>query len=130
LKKGGKYRFLFIQPFQLPKGGKHADKDHMPEVSKEQLLRMNYLNIRHLLEAVAAIEDDGAEVITFGCSDVFWLQSFLQKRLRETGWKIPVLEGYSCAIVLAKLFVDLGVDAGGLQFPSERPKRWRKKKVF
>jgi hypothetical protein len=50
--------------------------------------------------------------------------------LREIGWEIPVLEGYSCAIVLAKLFVDLGVDASGLQFPSERPKQWRKKKVF
>jgi hypothetical protein len=50
--------------------------------------------------------------------------------LREIGWEIPVLEGYSCAIVRAKLFVDLGVDASGLQFPSERPKQWRKKKVF
>ncbi len=81
-------------------------------------------------EAVAAIEEDGAEVITFGCSDVFWLQSFLQKRLNELGWELPVLEGYSSAITLAKLFVDLGVDASGLKFPSERPKQWRRKKVF
>jgi hypothetical protein len=50
--------------------------------------------------------------------------------LAELGWEIPVLEGYSCAIVLAKLFVDLGVDASGLNFPSERPKQWRRKKVF
>jgi hypothetical protein len=46
------------------------------------------------------------------------------------GWEIPVLEGYSCAIVLAKLFVDLGVDASGLTFPGDRPKRWRRKKIF
>ena len=85
---------------------------------------------RAVKEAVAAIQEDGAEVITFGCSDVFWLQSFLQKRLAELGWEIPVLEGYSCAIVLAKLFVDLGVDASGLNFPSERPKQWRRKKTF
>jgi Asp/Glu/hydantoin racemase len=85
---------------------------------------------RTVNEAVAAIEEDGAEVITFGCSDVFWLQSFLQKRLHDIGWEVPVLEGYSCAIVLAKLFVDLGVDASGLNFPSERPKRWRRKKTF
>ena len=32
--------------------------------------------------------------------------------------------------VLAKLFVDLGVDASGLTFPSDRPKQWRRKKVF
>lgn len=85
---------------------------------------------RAVKEAVAAIEEDGAEVITFGCSDVFWLQSFLQARLREMGWELPVLEGYSCAIVLAKLLVDLGVDASGLNFPSERPRRWRRKKTF
>ena len=45
-------------------------------------------------EAEAAIEDDGAEVITFGCSDAFWLQPFLKKRLHEMGWEVPVLEGY------------------------------------
>ena len=81
-------------------------------------------------EAVAAIEEDGAEVITFGCSATFWLQPFLQKRLNEMGWEIPVLEGYSCSIVLAKLMVSLGVDASGLTFPSDRPKKWRRKKVF
>jgi Asp/Glu/hydantoin racemase len=81
-------------------------------------------------EAVAAIEEDGAEVITFGCSGTFWLQPFVQKRLSEMGWEVPVLEGYSCSIVLAKMMVDLGVNASGLLFPSDRPKKWRKKKVF
>lgn len=85
---------------------------------------------RAVAEAVAAIEEDGAEVITLGCSDVFWLQSFLQKRLGGLGWEVPVLEGYSSAIALAKLFVNLGVDASGLMFPSERPRQWRRKKVF
>ena len=47
-----KYRFLFIQPFQLPTGGKFADKYHTPELSKEKRMRMEYLNIRHLLEDV------------------------------------------------------------------------------
>jgi len=81
-------------------------------------------------EAVAAIEEDGAEVITFGCSATFWLQPFVQKRLNEMGWDVPVIEGYSCSIVLAKAMVDLGVDASGLLFPSDRPKKWRRKKVF
>lgn len=80
--------------------------------------------------ALAAIEEDGAEVLTFGCSDAFWLQPFVQQRLDELGWEVPVLEGYSCAIVLAKLFVDLGVDASGLAFPGDRPRQWRRKKVF
>jgi Asp/Glu/hydantoin racemase len=81
-------------------------------------------------EAEAAIEEDGAEVITFGCSASFWLQPFVQKRLNEMGWEIPVLEGYSCAISLAKAMVELGVDASGLTFPSDRPKKWRRKKTF
>jgi allantoin racemase len=80
--------------------------------------------------AVAAIEEDGAEVITIGCSGAFWLQPFVQRRLDEMGWEVPVLHGYKTAITLAKLMVDLGVDASGLMFPSDRPKRWRKKKVF
>jgi Asp/Glu/hydantoin racemase len=81
-------------------------------------------------EAVAAIEEDGAEVITFGCSATFWIQPFLQQRLNDMGWEIPVLEGYSCAITLAKAMVSLGVDASGLTFPGDRPKKWRRKKVF
>jgi Asp/Glu/hydantoin racemase len=288
-KHGCKYRFLFIQPFQLPRASRYADKYHSDALTKEQRMRMNHLNIRHLLEdvewdfhggpiapygdwavetreefahvaaarlpivreacasgkynaivllgggepgflesreiarryripvtscafsqmhiatmlgnrfsvidfaeshnmyyydlvtrhgfasrcasirnlnyyharpghedvttmaderekalrgerseaveraveaAVDAIEEDGAEVITFGCSDAFWLQPFLQQRLEVLGWEAPVLEGYSSAIVLAKLMVDLGIDASGLMFPGDRPRQWRKKKVF
>jgi len=81
-------------------------------------------------EAVAAIEEDGAEVLTFGCSALFWMRPILQKRLTELGWEVPVLEGYSCAITLAKAMVSLGVDASGLTFPSAHPKKWRRKKVF
>jgi allantoin racemase len=80
--------------------------------------------------AVAAIEEDGAEVITFGCSGSFWLQPFVEKRLHDIGWEVPVLEGYRCAITLAKMMVDLGVDASGLMFPGERPRQWRRKKLF
>lgn len=81
-------------------------------------------------EIVAAIEEDGAESIIMGCSAAYWMQPYLQQRLHEMGWPIPVLEGYRCAIVQAKLLVDLGVDASGLAFPSERPRQWRRRKTF
>lgn len=81
-------------------------------------------------EAVAAINDDGADVIIIGCSAAFWMQPFLQKRLDEAGWEAPVLEGTRCAIELAKTLVNLGVDASGLMLPSERPRQWRRKKTF
>jgi hypothetical protein len=41
-----------------------------------------------------------------------------------------VLEGYRCAIELAKLMVDLKLDASGLTFPPDHPKKWRRKKTF
>ncbi len=85
---------------------------------------------RAIAEVVAAIEEDGAEVITFGCSATFWMQPFLKQRLHEMGWEIPALEGYSCAITLAKTVVSLGLDASGLTLPSDRPKKWRRKKPF
>ena len=81
-------------------------------------------------ESIAAIEEDGAEVIMLGCSAAFWLQPLLQKKLGEIGWDVPVLEGFRCAIEVAKTLVDLGVDASGLAFPAERPAKWRRKKVF
>ena len=81
-------------------------------------------------EAIAAIEEDGAEVILLGCSAAFWMQPFLQKRLLEIGWDVPVLEGARAAIEVAKTLVDLGVDASGLAFPGERPAKWRRKKTF
>jgi len=81
-------------------------------------------------ESIAAIEEDGAEVIMLGCSAAFWLQPLLQKKLQESGWDVPVLEGFRSAILVAKMLVDLGIDASGLAFPAERPKKWRRKKVF
>ncbi len=83
-----------------------------------------------VVEAVAAIEEDGADVITLGCSGTFWLQPYLQQRLNEIGWDVPVLEGYRCAITLCKLLVDLGVTASGNVYPADRPKKWRRKKLF
>ncbi|MBN9489150.1 MAG: hypothetical protein J0H44_18085 [Alphaproteobacteria bacterium] len=81
-------------------------------------------------ESVAAIEDDGAEVIILGCSAAFWLQPFLQKRLAEIGWDVPVLEGCRAAVEMAKTLVNLGVDASGLAFPGDQPVKWRRRKVF
>jgi hypothetical protein len=83
-----------------------------------------------LREAVAAIEEDGAEALVLGCSATFWMRPFLQDRLHEMGWNIPVTEGYRSAIEQLKLLVNLGVTASGLAFPIDHPKKWRRKKVF
>lgn len=78
-------------------------------------------------EAVAAIEDDGAESIVLGCSAAYWLQAPLRERLAALGWDVPVLEGYSAAIAQAKMLVDVGEDASGIAFPQDPPKRTRRR---
>ncbi|MBO6784275.1 MAG: hypothetical protein JJ899_13540 [Alphaproteobacteria bacterium] len=74
-------------------------------------------------QAEQAILDDGAEVITLGCSGVFWLKPFIEKGLAERGWEVPVLEGYTASIMLAKLMIDLGVNASGITYMTDHPKR-------
>jgi len=109
----------------------HEDESTIADEREKALRGEASAAVERAVEAaLAAIEEDGAEVLTFGCSDAFWLQPFVQKRLDGLGWEVPVLEGYSCAIVLAKLMVDLRVDASGLAFPGERPRQWRRRKVF
>lgn len=76
---------------------------------------------RAVEQAHLAIKEDGAEVITLGCSGVFWLQPYIQKGLRELGWEVPVLEGYSASIELAKLMINLGLNASGVAYMGERP---------
>ena len=65
-------------------------------------------------QAHLAILEDGAEVITLGYSGVFWLQPFIKKRLRERGWDVPILGGYSASIELAKISPNLGINASGV----------------
>jgi allantoin racemase len=123
-------RCASIRNLHYPHSRPSAPEKSPMHAEKQMALRGEHSPIveRAVEEAIAAIEEDGAEVITFGCSGLFWLRPFVEKRLREIGWEIPVLEGYSCAISLARLLVDLGVSASGLTFPSDRPKKWRRKK--
>jgi hypothetical protein len=116
--------------FPLPRPGADGERQFYKEKAKALRGEKSEMVEAAVQEAVAAIEEDGAEVITFGCSASFWLQPILQRRLNELGWEIPVLEGYSCAIELAKLMVNMKLDASGLTFPSDHPKKWRRKKTF
>lgn len=78
---------------------------------------------RAINQAEAAIIEDGAEVITLGCSMTFWLQPFIRDGLKDRGWDVPVLEGYTASIELAKLMINLGVNASGITYMDPRPQR-------
>jgi Asp/Glu/hydantoin racemase len=85
---------------------------------------------RAIDEAEEALVEDGAEAITFGCSGCFWLQPFVKEGLEERGWEVPVIEGYTAAIELAKMLINLGVNASGITFPPDRPKRRPRRVTF
>jgi Asp/Glu/hydantoin racemase len=116
--------------FPLPRSGQDLERQFYEEKARALRGERSEMVEAAVEEAIAAIEEDGAEVITFGCSAAFWLQPVLQERLAAIGWEVPVLEGYRCAIELAKLMVDLKIDASGLTFPGDHPKKWRRKKTF
>ena len=79
--------------------------------------------------AEASIEEDGAESIILGCSAAYWMRPLLQERLSASGWDVPVLEGYSCAIEMAKLLLRMKLMASGLAYPMDPPKRSRRRKI-
>ena len=85
---------------------------------------------RAVRESIGAITEDGAEVIILACSDSYWIKPFLRKQLFERGWDIPVLDGYTCAIGLCRFYIDMGLNASNLMFPSKNPKAARTKIVF
>ena len=53
----------------------------------------------------------------------FLLQPFIREGLKGQGWDVPVLEGYTASIELAKLMVSLGVNASGITYMDARPQR-------
>ncbi|MDB5808778.1 MAG: hypothetical protein JWN94_900 [Betaproteobacteria bacterium] len=115
--------------FPLPRPPDFKERPIEDEKQKAQRGEKSEMLETAVAESVAAIEEDGAEVLVLGCSGAFWLQPFLQKRLAELGWEVPVLEGYRSAIEQAKTLVNLGVDASGLMLPGDKPKKWRRKKL-
>ena len=82
---------------------------------------------RAIEQAELAIREDGAQVITFGCSDLYFLKRFVKSGLEEKGYDVPVLEGYSCAIEVLKMMVDLGENVSGLWYTAGMPANPRTK---
>jgi len=115
--------------FPLPRPPDYKERPIQLEKQKVEGGEKSEMLETAVAESIAAIEEDGAEVLVLGCSGAFWMQPHLQKRLNKLGWEVPVLEGYRCAIEQAKTLVNLGVDASGLMLPGDKPKKWRRRKI-
>jgi Asp/Glu/hydantoin racemase len=112
----------------LPRGGASSGVSYRDEKARVEAGQSSVLVDAAVEQAVAAIEDDGAEVFVFGCSALYWLAPILEQRLLALGWQVPVLEGYRSAIELTRLMVRLGVSASGLAFPGAPAPRARRVK--
>jgi len=123
-------RCASIRNLHLPHARPGLDAAINLYTQKEQVLANGTSEMFEMAvqQAVTAIEEDGAEVFIFGCSALYWMQPFLEKRLHDMGWEVPVLEGYRCAIEMAKVLVNLGQSVSGLAYPGDRPRKWRHKK--
>ena len=51
----------------------------------------------------------------------FFLKPHIEKGLKDRGWDVPVLEGYTSSIELAKLMINLNVNASGITYMGARP---------
>lgn len=109
--------------FRLPRPGLASEMLINDELEKARRGGRSAAVDNAIEQAEAALREDGAEVITLGCSGVFWLQPYIKKGLEQRGWDVPVLEGYSASIEHAKLLVNLGVTASGITFMPDHPKR-------
>ena len=56
------------------------------------------------------------------------MRPFLEERLHAAGWDVPVLEGFACAIEMAKLLLRMQLTASGLAYPMDPPRRSRRRK--
>ena len=106
------------------------DQPHSVQAEKEKHERGERSGMLEaaVAAALASVEEDGAEVLIIGCSAAFWLREPLQARLAALGWEVPVLEGYACAIEMAKALVNLRLTASALAYPSDNPRRKRARK--
>ena len=70
-----------------------------------------------LNEAIKAIEEDDATAITFGCAFMGMLGDELQRRLRDRGFDLVVINPVPMAVEMAKLLVSNQLTHSALAFP-------------
>ena len=68
-------------------------------------------------EAVRAIEDDGAEIILFGCTGMTGLAEAVAIQLQAQEYDVPVIDPGILTLKMAELLVDLGLSQSKLSFP-------------
>lgn len=79
---------------------------------------------RDLVEAAsAAVRDDKADVVIFGCTGMSGVAADVQRGLLARGLDVPVIDPAPMALKVAEVLVDLGVSQSrrAFPFPDQKP---------
>lgn len=76
------------------------------------------LKERLLEQAIAAIEQDGADTLILGCTGMVGVARGLQDDLAHAGWSVPVLDPVPVTVRVAKVFVDSGISHSKRAYPT------------
>jgi len=68
-------------------------------------------------DTIAAIEQDGASVVVFGCIGMSWMVDKARAALFEKGYKLPVIEPGRTAINLAKALCEMKLSHTRVMYP-------------
>lgn len=74
-------------------------------------------------EAIAAVEEDDAHVILFGCTGMFGWGTIIKKGLEDAGYAgVPVIDPIPTTVRYAAAMVKCGLAHSKLTYPQPRPK--------
>ncbi|HUQ79205.1 MAG TPA: aspartate/glutamate racemase family protein [Patescibacteria group bacterium] len=74
-------------------------------------------------QATAAVREDGAHVIVFGCTGMSDVAVGVRSGLESRGISVPVVEPMSSAVRLAEALVRLGLTHSQITYPAPPPKK-------
>lgn len=75
-------------------------------------------------EAQAAVEQDGAHVMLFGCTGMLGAAAAVEQELAARGYpSVPVIDSMVWAIKMAEAMTDMGLRHSKLSWPEPPPKR-------
>jgi allantoin racemase len=73
--------------------------------------------LRHLVEeSVKAIEEDGAGVLIIGCTGLVFLKNDLERKLRDRGYEVPIIDSILAALNFAQMLVRSGLKQSRVEY--------------
>jgi len=68
-------------------------------------------------ECIKTVVEDDVGVITFGCGGMLWVTDIVQKKLREQGYGVTVINPILTAIEIARALVTLKLTHSRISYP-------------